>query len=50
MLMLLAAAVALYRGWKIHSGHSAWLAYGLGVAALTLAIWHITRGDPPRQR
>ena len=45
-LMLLAAGFALYRGWKIHSGHYAFMAYGLGVLALALAIWHLTRQPP----
>ncbi len=48
MLMLVAAGVALYRGWKIHTGHIALLAYGLGAAALGLAIWHLTRKAMPR--
>ena len=36
MLMLLAAGVAFYRGWKIHTGREALLAFGLGLAALGL--------------
>ena len=47
-LMLIAAAIALWRGGKIHTGHYAWLAYGLGAAALGLAVWHFTR--KPDQR
>jgi hypothetical protein len=43
MLMLLAAGVAFYRGWKIHTGREALLAFGLGVLALGLAVWHLTR-------
>jgi hypothetical protein len=43
MLMLLAAGVAFYRGWKIHTGREALLAFGLGLAALGLALWHLTR-------
>lgn len=42
-LMLVAAGIALWRGWKIHTGLYAWLAYGLGAAALGLAAWHLTR-------
>jgi hypothetical protein len=42
-LMLIAAALAFYRGWQIHAGRNAWLAYGLGTLALGLAIWHFTR-------
>jgi hypothetical protein len=41
--MLLAAAVALWKGWQIHRGETAMLAYGLGALALVLAIWHLTR-------
>ena len=47
--MLVAAGVALYKGWKIHTGTQAWLACGLGVAALGLAIWHLTRPADGRQ-
>jgi hypothetical protein len=46
ILMLLAAAIAFYRGWQIHSGRDAWLAYGLGVLALALAAWHFIRRPP----
>jgi hypothetical protein len=49
VLMLLAAGVALWRGWKIHAGHTALLAYGLALLALGLAIWHLTR-KPDRKR
>lgn len=44
--MLLAAAVALWRGWQIHHGPYALLAYGLAVLALALGIWHMTRKPP----
>jgi uncharacterized membrane protein len=43
MLMLLAAGVAFYRGWKIHTGREALLAFGLGLLALGLAVWHLAR-------
>jgi hypothetical protein len=46
VFMALAACVAFWRGWQIHTGHTAWLAYGLGVAALGLAAWHFTRRRP----
>ena len=43
VLMLVAAGVAVWRGWKIHTGTHAWMAYGLGALALGLAVWHFTR-------
>ena len=42
-VMLLAAGFAVWKGWKIHSGPHAWMAYGLAAAALALAVWHLTR-------
>lgn len=41
--MLLASAVALWKGWQIHRGETAMLAYGLGALALVMGIWHLTR-------
>ena len=47
--MLLAAGVAFWRGWKIHTGNNALLAYGSRQSALGLAVWHLTRKpDKPR--
>jgi hypothetical protein len=49
VLMLLAAGVAYWRGWQIHVGHNALLAYALSAVALGLAVWHFTRKpDKPR--
>jgi hypothetical protein len=49
MLMLVAAGVAIWKGWKIHTGTYAWMAHGLAAVALGLAIWHLTRKpDAPR--
>jgi drug/metabolite transporter superfamily protein YnfA len=42
-LMLIAACVAFWQAWRLHHGHSAWLAVGLGVLALALGAWHLTR-------
>ncbi len=41
--MLIAAAIAIWKGWQIHRGEKALLVYGLGVLALAMAIWHLTR-------
>jgi len=40
ILMIVAAAIAFWRGWQIHTGRYALLAYGLAVLALALAAWH----------
>jgi hypothetical protein len=51
IVMLLACAVAVWKGWQIHRGETAVLAYGLGALALALAVWHLTRKAPaPRPR
>jgi hypothetical protein len=49
IVMVIAACIAFYRGWQIHAGHSAWLAYGLGTVALILAVWHFI-GNRSRPR
>ena len=49
-LMLVAAAIAFYRGWRIHTGQLAWIAYGLGLLALALALWHLLRPPPAPRR
>jgi hypothetical protein len=48
IVMLLAAAVAIWKGWQIHRGETAVLAYGLGAIALALGIWHLRRSDGVR--
>lgn len=48
--MLVAAGIAFYRGWKIHTGDYALMAYVLGALALGLAVWHLTRPAPQRRR
>ena len=41
--MLVASVFAFYKGWKIHTGSTAMLGYGLGVMAFGLAVFHLTR-------
>ncbi|MFP5277213.1 MAG: hypothetical protein ACLGPM_08855 [Acidobacteriota bacterium] len=48
-VMLLAAAVAFWKGWQIHHGHMAIMAYLLGALALAVAVWHFTHKPPPRR-
>lgn len=47
--MLLAAGVALWKGWQLHRGQMAMMAYLLGAMALGVAIWHFTRKAPRRR-
>ena len=49
IVMLLAAGVALWRGWQIHRGPYALMAYALAALALGLAVWHL-RQKPPAPR
>jgi hypothetical protein len=49
ILMIIAAAIALWRGWQIHSGRYAWMAYGLAALALALAAWHFLSAKPRRR-
>lgn len=49
IVMLVAAAIAFYRGWAIHTPRSELLGCGLGALALALGVWHLTRKPaPPR--
>lgn len=47
--MLVAAGLALWKGWRIHTGQMAVLAYGLAALALGMAVWHLTRKPPARR-
>jgi hypothetical protein len=46
IVMLVASALAIWKGWQIHRGETAVLAYGLGALALALGVWHLTRKTP----
>jgi hypothetical protein len=39
---------ALYKGWSIHTGERAWLAYGLGLVAIALGVWRLLRREDKR--
>jgi hypothetical protein len=43
IVMMIAAAIAFWKGWEIHRGETAVLAYGLGAMALAMGVWHLTR-------
>jgi hypothetical protein len=46
LLMLVAAGFAFYRGVELRHGERAWIAFGLGVVALGLGVWHLRRAGP----
>jgi len=48
--MLIAAAIAFWKGWQIHHGETAVLACGLGAVALVLGVWHLRRKMPAPRR
>ena len=49
VILILFGVLALYRGYTLHAGQRAWIAYALGGAALALGAWHIIRKAPPRR-
>ncbi|MGA2809542.1 MAG: hypothetical protein ABSE87_15545 [Terracidiphilus sp.] len=49
IIMIILGGVALYQGWTLHTGQHALLAYGLGVLAVAVGIWRLTR-KPPQPR
>jgi hypothetical protein len=48
VIMLMAGCFALWEGWRIHNGPRLFMAVGLGVLALALGCWHLTRRLPKR--
>ncbi len=46
MILIAAGGLALYRGWTLHTVQHALLAYGLGVLAIAIGAWRITRQSP----
>jgi drug/metabolite transporter superfamily protein YnfA len=50
VVMVIAGCFALYEGWRIHTGSRVFLAAGLGVLALALGAWHLTRKSQTRLR
>jgi hypothetical protein len=49
IVLLAAGVLALWKGWMIHRGQMAVVAYVLGVLAVALSVWHLTRSEaPPR--
>ena len=48
--MLIAACVAFWQAWRLRATHFFALAILLGLLALALGLWHLTRKAPlPRE-
>jgi hypothetical protein len=43
IMLLIAGCFALYQGWKLRAGHLAFYACGLGLLAIALGLWRLTR-------
>jgi hypothetical protein len=43
IMLLAAGCLAFYQGWKIHTGSQAIWAYGLGLLAVAIGVWRLTR-------
>ncbi len=43
LILIVLGLAAIVRGFTLHGGERAMVAYGLGVAALALGAWHLTR-------
>jgi len=50
VILIAAGGFALYRGWTLHTGQRALMAYALGVLALALGAWRITRKPDRRNK
>lgn len=48
IMLLAAGCFALYQGWRIHHGNQALWAYSLGLLAIAVGVWRLTRKEPPR--
>jgi len=43
VLMIGLSGICFYQGWASHGGQRALLAYGVGVLAVAMGIWRLTR-------
>jgi uncharacterized membrane protein HdeD (DUF308 family) len=48
VIMILLGGFAFYQGWILHTGQRALLAYALGVVAVAVGVWRLTRKPPQR--
>jgi hypothetical protein len=48
--MLLAGCFALYEAWRVLTGQRAGIALALGLVAIALGVWHLTRRETQRRQ
>ena len=46
VVLIAAGILALYEGWRIHTGNRMWLAYAVGLMAICLGAWRLTQKRP----
>jgi hypothetical protein len=46
VVLIVFGVLALYRGWTLHAGRTALLAYALGVVSLAIGAWRVTHKPP----
>ncbi|MFZ0393233.1 MAG: hypothetical protein WCF17_13100 [Terracidiphilus sp.] len=49
MVLVAAGVAAIWRGWATHAHRDPWTLYGLGMLAIALGAWHLTRPSRPRR-
>lgn len=49
VILIVFGILALYRGWTLHAGAQALLAYGLGVVSLAIGGWRVSSRNARRR-
>ena len=49
VILIIFGVLALYRGWTLHQGAPALLAYALGALSLAIGGWRVTRSTARRR-
>lgn len=49
IVMVAAGVFVIWRGWVVHAVRNAWPFFGLGLLAIALGIWHLTRRPEKRR-
>jgi hypothetical protein len=48
VIMILLGGFAFYQGWVLPTGQRSLMAYGVGVLAVAVGVWRLTRKPPER--